>query len=575
MALSGINTYSGGTTVNAGTLALVNTGLLDNTGSVTLNGGTFDISDVDGAGVTIGSLASSLGSTVNLGTKILIFGGSGSPTLAGTIIGTGSITKQGTGVVTITGANSFSGGTTINAGTLALSATGSLLPTAAVMVNGTATFDISNAIGGATIGDLTTISGTTVFLGSKTLTFGTALESVVAGAITGTGGSITKQGIGIATLSGASTFTGGTTINAGTLAIGSGGSLYSSGSVTVNGTAIFDISAFSSGLTIGDLTTQPGTNIALGSNVLTFGTGNSTTIAGTIVGAGSLIKQGTGTVTISQDNTFEGGVNLSQGQITIAAAEALGTGTLTMGVGTTLSIGALIDAENAITLSGAATIDVSSGGPGTLSGIISGPSGALTKSGGDTLILSGANTYGGGTTINGGILELTQDGSLAATGTVTVNGSSRFDISTITGTSSTIGALITALPSTVSLGGKTLIFGTGSSSNTTLAGTIIGTGGSLQKVGTGTVTISNANTFTGGVALNAGGILITNNTALGSGALLMAAGTTLSVGALVNASNLITLSGAATIDASSGGPGTLSGIISGPSGLLPRRDLTF
>jgi len=568
LALTGANTYSGGTTVNAGTLALVSGGNLLSTGSVTLNGGIFDISEVSGSGSTVGALTTSSGSQISLGSKILTFGTSGSTTIAGTIVGTGSIVKQGTGTTTFTGSSTFSGGTTINFGSLALSGTGSLLLTGAVDINGAGIFDIGGLTGsGTTIGDLTTASGTTVALGSKTLTWGTANDTTVAGAITGAGG-IVKQGSGVVTLSGASTFTGGTTINAGTLAIGSGGSLAPTGSVTVTGTSVFDISAFTSGLTIGDLTTNSGTNVALGANILTFGTSNSTTIAGTIAGSGSLVKQGTGTATLSGDNTFEGGVNLSQGQISILDNHALGTGVLAMGVGTTLSIGSLVNAVNNISLSGAVTIDVSSGETGTLSGIISGVGGTITKSGSNTLALSGANTYGGGTTINSGTVALVAGGSLSSTGTVTVNGASIFDISGITGAESTIGSLITASPSTLNLGGKTLVFGT--SSNTTIGGIVTGSGGSLTKQGTGTVTISNANTFTGGVALNAGEILINNNTALGAGALTMASGTTLSVGSLVNASNSIILNGNATIDASASFAGTLSGVISGNVGSLTK-----
>ncbi|WP_251268599.1 autotransporter-associated beta strand repeat-containing protein, partial [Enterobacter hormaechei] len=84
------------------------------------------------------------------------------------------------------------------------------------------------------------------------------------------------------------------------------------------------------------------------------------------------------------------------------------------------------------------------------------------------------------------------------------------------GGNQTIGALSGIAGSTVTLGSSTLTFG--DATNQTFAGVIGGTGG-LIKQGTGVQTLSGANTFSGGVNLTAGGLLLGDSSAIGSGAL--------------------------------------------------------
>ncbi|WP_251276756.1 hypothetical protein, partial [Enterobacter hormaechei] len=89
---TGTNTYTGGTLINAGTLAIGPGGSLAATGAVTLAapGTGFDIS-TSGADQTIGSLAGVAGSSVSLGAQSLILGGVANSVFDGAISGTGGL----------------------------------------------------------------------------------------------------------------------------------------------------------------------------------------------------------------------------------------------------------------------------------------------------------------------------------------------------------------------------------------------------------------------------------------------------------------------------------------------------
>ncbi|WP_204274740.1 autotransporter-associated beta strand repeat-containing protein, partial [Enterobacter hormaechei] len=117
--LTGANTYTGGTFINACTLAIGPGGSLADSGAVTLSaaGTGFDISTA-GASQTIGSLNGVAGSTVSLGAQTLTLGGVGNSLFDGAISGTGGLVKNGAGILTLGGANLFSGGVALNGGGL-------------------------------------------------------------------------------------------------------------------------------------------------------------------------------------------------------------------------------------------------------------------------------------------------------------------------------------------------------------------------------------------------------------------------------------------------------------------------
>lgn len=201
LSLTGTNTFTGGTTISAGTLQI-------------------------GSGGTTGSIT---GNIVN--NSILSFNRSNSFTFSNLISGTGSIDKRGAGTVTLTAANTYTGGTSVSQGTLRLGASDRLASTGSLFIFGGATFDLAGfsqtvgAFGGPG----------TAAIGTGSLTVGNNLDRTFQGNLTGSG-SFIKQGTGSLTMSGnSSTYTGTTTVNNGLLAV-NGNLSNSATTVNTNGT---------------------------------------------------------------------------------------------------------------------------------------------------------------------------------------------------------------------------------------------------------------------------------------------------------------------------------------------------
>jgi len=161
--LSGNNTYTGATTISAGTLtagvaSIANvSGALGNNSAVTMANVAGARMDITGFNTQIGSLTGggATGGNVTLGAATLTTGGDNtSPAAyAGVISGTGGVTKVGTGAQIFSGVNTYTGATTVSVGTLIVSSTGSLASGSVVTVASNA------AIGGdGTIGDNLTLS---------------------------------------------------------------------------------------------------------------------------------------------------------------------------------------------------------------------------------------------------------------------------------------------------------------------------------------------------------------------------------------------------------------------------------
>ena len=135
---------------------------------------------------------------------------------------------------------------------------------------------------------------------------------------------------------------------------------------------------------------------------LDFNQTTAATLANVIAGTGAIIDSGTGTLTLTGANTYTGGTTIASGTL------QLGDGTATGSI-----IGNVVDG-------GTLAFDEAPGTPLIFSGIISnngGAAGAVTQIGGTT-VLSGQNTYTGGTSLDGGTLELGQQSS-AGTGAIT------------------------------------------------------------------------------------------------------------------------------------------------------------
>lgn len=185
---------------------------------------------------------------------------------------------------------------------------------------------------------------------------------------------------------------------------------------------------------------------------------------------------------------------------------------------------------------------------------------SMTKLGAGVLTLSGQSTYTGTTTINAGILRVGAPNALPTNTAVNINAGTL----ALNNVSQTIGSLAGA--GAVTLGTGTLTTG-GNGSNTSYSGIISGTGG-LVKLGSGTLSLSGANTYSGGTLLSQGVLVLAKNNALGTGSLQTAQDTTLRAGkADLTLANSVVVQGDTTID-TAGELVLLTGTVSGTGKLI-------
>jgi fibronectin-binding autotransporter adhesin len=533
LILGAANTFTGTTTVANGGLALSGAGSLVATDALNLSAGTsFDISGITASSQTLGSITAATGTSIFLGAKNLTVGDSNSTEVDGIISdggkagGTGgSLTKQGSGTLTLTGANTFTGTTTINAGTVALKNSGSLASPVNLAQSG-ATLDISGTTTGTeTIGSLQGVAGTKVALGSQNLTVGDSTNTTMAGAITdggiagGAGGSVTKAGSGTMTLTGTSTYTGATTINAGTVVLSGSGTLSAVTEVNVaNSGASFDISALTNGgETIGSIASAAGATVVLGANNLTAGDSGNTTVAGVISGmGGSFTKTGSGTTTFTAANTYSAATTITNGGLVLSGAGSLASTSdvsLTSSnstfdisgiTATSETIGSLAGVSGSNVILGAKNLTTGDTLNTTMAGVISGTNGSLTKQGSGQMTLTGANTYTGDTTVSAGTLATSGNERIANASDLIVASGATFLLGGTESLSSISGA------GSINLQSNTLV--SNANVDTTFSGVISGTDSSvLTKTGTGKLTLSGANTYTGTTNFNGGSADLTGS----------------------------------------------------------------
>jgi fibronectin-binding autotransporter adhesin len=544
LTLAGSNTYTGLTTVAAGTLRLGD-GLSAN-GSMTGN---------------ISNSAS------------LVFANPFAISYSGAIDGSGTLTKTGSGTLLLAGANSYTGGTTISAGTLQLGntaalgaaanslllsggaldlnghrvAVGMLTGTACLITNtGTAAALVTSFTGTATFGGTISggvelveqASGTLVLSGSNsfygpTIVAGTLLitgSSDFSGAATvstgtlllvGTGGtngsasgdinnsaavifnrlgtcnypgrlsgtgSVTQAGSGTLVLSNPANAQASTILAAGEVSVSSDGNLgsaliFNGGLLRITGTALTGLG----GHAVNWSSFNGGFNVADANGVFTVTAG--------IGGSATLMKKGSGTLVLANVGaTYTGGTTIQAGTLQI------GDGTSTNG-----SLGGGDGVSGNVSVDAGATLRFANPSTQLYSGVISG-SGSLAKSGGGTLVLSGSNTFTGWLTVDAGTLQLADTAAIGPGGAnVTVNGGA-LDLG---GTCPAFGSLNSGPAGTIAAGPITLGIGAGDA-NSTLWGTISGSGG-LVINGTGTTLLGGSNRFTGPTVLPANGILTLAN----------------------------------------------------------------
>jgi autotransporter-associated beta strand protein len=469
-------------------------------------------------------------------------------TLSGVISGSSGITvaNTGTGPVVFSGANTFTGGLTITSGTLQCGALSTLPATVAVTMGG-GTLDLNNFA--QTIGGLNGTGTVTNVVGSATLTVNTTASNSFAGTITG-GGGLTIGGSGSLTLTTPNTYTGTTTLTSGTLQSGVNNALPASPFSIASG--IFNLNNFNQAL---GSVSGTGGSINLGTGQLTVTPTSSTNFAGVISGSGPVIfTGGANTWRLNAAQAYTGLTTINSGTIELGIANGLpANGPITMTGGTialnsfSQTTGTLSASAGSITTIASEQLIVAPTAPAIFSGVISG-SGSVVFQGPFSWIMQVPQTYTGGTTINGGILEMGVANALAPTGPVTVNNPGTLQLN-----NNNLAIASLSGNGAVNLGSGILTLNT--TTTTAFSGSIFGSG-ALSVLGSGTQILTGPNSYTGG-------------TTIGGTATLQ--GTTSSLqGAIVNNSTLFfnqtfngtyggPLSGAGQLLIAGGGTVTLSG----------------
>ncbi len=363
------------------------------------------------------------------------------PTSTGTGV---SVTVNAGGTLTTSGPGAWAPWLTLNGGTLA-GTPGDY---------GTWLFNSDVTVGGS---KTSTMSATEMSLyepGGVNFTVGASSTLNVTGGFIAqqydTG--FIKQGPGTMILSGGNTYTAATAVNGGTLQIGNGGS--------------------------GETLASQSISVSAGAT-LAFSQSDTLLYAGAISGSGQVTEQGGGTLILSGSNTYTGATTVSSGTLQIGNG---GTGEALASQSISVSGGAAL----AFYQTDALTISPSAGITGD---------GALLKSGGGTLVLGGSNAYTGSTTISGGTLQI--GNGLALQNSTVVAAGGGLDLN---GLNATVGGL-------AGNGALTLNSGTlnvGNNNADTVYSGILGGTAPLVKTGAGTLTLSNANTYTGPTVVNAG-----------------------------------------------------------------------
>ncbi len=546
LTLSGTNTYTGNTTVNAGAIVANTTAALSGFGTagrvVAGAGGTI-AGAVGGAGQftsanidTLRSTATFTNNTSSLGVDTT----GGNFTYNTNLTGAIGFTKLGTNQLSFDGTNTYTGKTEVAAGTMLVttgSITGSTLTTQSVIVNqsGAGTANL-NLAGG-------TINGGTgeVWIGQNAGS--TAVLNISAGAFTGNNWMTTGRNGSNGTIN----VTGGTLTHtttgnsSGRFSIASGGGTAGTGSLNQTAGIVTDSSSLIiSEVGTGSYNISGGTLNANGGISMSRGAGTSVlNILGSTGNTGSLAANGGGGEIVTTTNIVlaDGGggassVNLIGGTLALNGFTAgAGAGTKTVNFN-----GGLVQARtaNATFLAGTITANVQAGGAridtngndiSIAAALLNNGAGGLTKSGAGILTLTGASTFVGTTTINTGTLQLGNgttgnDGNIANSLSVVDNTALTFNRFG----SSTYGGVISGAGTVTKLGAGTQVFSNAQTYN------------GATTVTTGTLTLDHSGANLGALgetATSIGGganFIVKGSTIIGSGAgatLAVAGGATL------------------------------------------------
>jgi hypothetical protein len=571
-----------GTLTNSGTLGIggnANTGAIANatgatmtvTGGLTTNGanvgndGTVSVGGAASTGTIANTGAMSFGSDLTSGvvTNSGTLGVSGSAT-TGDIANTGTMTigKDLTGG-TVTNSGSLAVGGNASTGAIANAAGGTMAVTGALTTNGA---DVSNdgklSVGGTTAtgniantGTLTLADAAQIgtLTNSGTATLGGA---TTAGAVTNSGyliqnAALTSSG-DVANTSGAQWNLGADLTAAGTVT-NDGAMVVTSSGNTITTTGFGGASTGVVGL---------GGMDGTATNALTIDQSGNSTYAGVFTGAGSLVKQGAGTLTLTGASDFTGGLTVAAGTL-----DTTGGGTLadtlaiavdkgaTLIMGTSDLVGSI---ANAGTLSATADLGLT-----TLSNTGTATINALLAASGDvTNAASGAMTLA--STATAQILgNLTNDGTLSSAGQLSVSGATaNTDTLTLLGGSSTVLSSLANSGTLDALGSLTVVGAVNNSGSMTLDTGSTPVLGSL--VNSGTILANDLLTVAGSFVQNAGTLTakagLTTGTLSGTGGSIDLAGSTYNLNQTADATYSGSVTGGGTVNKYGTGTLTLNGV---------------
>lgn len=477
--------------------------------------GTIRVED----GILVANNGNALGSGIlqlDSGTGVQLTAANNS-IVAADLAGSGFFEKFGAGLVALTGDGSqFSGGIAISGGTLQIEGSQNIGNTSIVFIDSGATLlldtagntNLFNAVSGD--GNLVKTGTGTVFLtGNNTYTGGTEIQQgairVTDTAFLGTGAITVQAGAALdLSIAGAQTLSQNVT-GAGLLRKSGGGDLTLLGNGLTGGVDITNgrvIVNTASALGGGQVTTAVDTQLVFDNA--------ATEVSNTLIsGAGALTKDGAGLLVINNANSFTGGTVINTGRLGLNDGMGLGTGDVIVLQNAILGVGGVALANN---VSGA---------------------GQIIKTANNTAVLTGNNTYSGGTDIQQGRLVVNAPAAL--------------------GTGGVQMAANTAL--VVDYNGAT---------NVALNNVLTGAG-ALVKEGSGTVVMNTmGNTFSGGTFINAGRLGLNFGDALGTGDVTVASGAELGIGGISLANNV---SGAGRIVKTSAGTAFLTGTNTHSGGL--------
>ena len=594
--LSANNTYTSGTFVVSGTLQ-IGDGITGNLpGSATISAGATLALNL-ASGTTVAR------SFANSGT--ISFIQAGTLTMTGSISGTGNLTQSSAGSTTISAANSLTGGASVYGGTL-IATNANSLGSGPIFVSGTgATLNSSSVLipNAVTYGTVTGSQTGTVVQGygtwsSKAATAGLYANGTAISGCSGTGGtcstnltlsngastSLTAIGATSAwtissvissgnssssliigsgfvgnslTLKGASTFTGSTVIAQGmTVILGSATGFGSASAAGLTNNGVVDLNGYS--VTIGALSgSGTVTNSSAANITFTVGNSNSSTFSGNIQnpnGTISLVKTGSGILTLSGTNSYVGTTTINAGTLDFGGRNSLynavqgswNASNISVAAGATIALST--SGANPFTssdLSNIASLGTVSGGlkSGSFVGIDTGTSAftyagtfANTNNGGNsigvvklgsgTLLLTANQTYTGGTTVSAGTLQIGNGstGSIAASSATSIASGSTLTLNLVDGA---------AFSNSVANAGNLNFSQAGA---LTFSGAISGAG-SVAMSGSGTTTLTGVNSYTGATSVSAGIMSLNGSWDLGASA----AAISVNQGATLNGSGRITV----------------------------------